>query len=64
MAVATLHGDTSLEADPIERLIDIAAAELPRTGVETSVLALIGVLLLAAGGVLVALAGRTAGEVR
>lgn len=43
----------TLEAAP-------AAAELPRTGVETSVLALIGVVLLAAGGVLVALAGRPA----
>ena len=47
----------TLEAAP-------AAAELPRTGVETSLLALIGVVLLAAGGVLVALAGRPAGEAR
>jgi LPXTG-motif cell wall-anchored protein len=45
----------TLEAAP-------AAAELPRTGVETSLLALIGVVLLAAGGTLVALSGRPSAE--
>lgn len=38
----------------------VAADELPRTGVETRLLALIGVMFLAAGTVLVVLAGRPA----